>query len=207
MYADRGHLFLLRCLMFGRLFAAIIATALAFTAQAQVKGQDYKVDQNGNVVIAKVVEGLALQRQDIYNTALKYLENAYKDTKYKIVINSPENGVVAGEGEYLQFHEDFIFPSSYFLNAPFTLRADAKDGRARISIILSYYTGKRSNINVSEDINDLISEFQPVNDNQTKRRNLYNEAFPVLYQKVQKTLKEVEDALQAANLSVADTDW
>ena len=193
--------------MIGRLFGTIIAFALALTSQAQVKGQDYTVDKNGDVVVVKVVEGLALQRHEIYIAALKYLENAYKDTKYKIVINSPENGVVAGEGEYLQFHEDRIFPSSYFLNAPITLRVDAKDGRARISIILSYYTGKRSNINESEDIHDRISEFQPVNESRTERRKLYNAAFPVLFQKAQKTLKEVEGVLKTTRSSVPDTDW
>jgi 2-methylcitrate dehydratase PrpD len=114
---------------------------------------------------------------------------------------------VAGEGEYLQFHEDRIFPSSYFLNAPITLRVDAKDGRARISVILSYYTGKRSNINESEDIHDRISEFQPVNESQTERRKLYNAAFPVLFQKAQKTLKEVEEVLKSTRSSVPDTDW
>ena len=193
-----------------RLFGTIIAFALALTSLAQVKGQDYTVDKNGDVVVAKVVEGLALQRHEIYSTALKYLENAYKDTKYKIVINSKENGVVAGEGEYLQFHEDRIIPSSYFLNAPITLRIDAKDGRARISVVLNYYTGKRSNINESEDIHDRISEFQPVNDSQEERRKLYNAAFPVLFQKVKKTLKEVEDvflfsALGHPNLFVPPT--
>lgn len=193
--------------MIGRLFGTIIAFALALTSQAQVKGQDYMVDKNGDVVVAKVVEGLALQRHEIYIAALKYLENAYKDTKYKIVINSPENGVVTGEGEYLQFHEDRIFPSSYFLNAPITLRVEAKDGRARISVILSYYTGKRSNINTSEDIHDRISEFQPVNERQTERHKLYNAAFPVLFQKAQKTLNEVEEVLKSTRSSVPDTDW
>lgn len=190
-----------------RTLITIIATILTLTVQSQIKGQDYIIDKNGNVVVVKVLEGLSLQRNEIYAAALKYLENAYKETKYKIVINSPENGIVAGEGEYLQFHEDRIFPSSYFLNAPMMLRVDAKDGRARISVILSYYTGKRSNINESEDIHDRISEFQPVNENQEERRKLYNEAFPVLIQKAQKTIKEVEEVLKSTYSSVPDSDW
>lgn len=193
--------------MVRRLLGAIIAIVLALMPLVQVKGQDYMVDQSGDVVVAMVVEGLALQRQDIYNAALKYLENAYKETKYKIVVKSLENGVVAGEGEYLQFHEDRIFPSSYFLNAPFTLKIDAKDGRARISVILSYYTGKRTNINESEDIHDRISLFYPFNKKQTKRRSLYNAAFPVLYKKALKTLSEVEEVLKSTRSSAPDTDW
>jgi hypothetical protein len=162
---------------------------------------------NGDVIIAKIVEGLALQKHEIYLAALKYLEEAYRDTKYKIVINAPENGVVAGDGEYLQFHEDNYFPYSYFLNAPFTLRVDAKDGRARISVILSYYTGKRSNINETTDIHDRISEFQPIKEDEMERRKLYNKAFPALFKKAQKTLKEMEDALKSTRSSAPETDW
>lgn len=193
--------------MVRRFFCSIIAILFSLVAIAQIKGQDYTVDKSGNVVVSKIVEGLALQRDDIYLAALKYLENAYKDTKYKIVINSKENGVVAGEGEYLQFHEDNFFPYSYFLNAPFTLRVDTKDGRAKLSIILSYYTGKRSNINESIDIHDQVSAFQPVNEDESEHRKLYTKAFQKLYEKISKTLNEVETVLKSTRSSLPETDW
>lgn len=193
--------------MVRRFFCSIIAILFSLVAIAQIKGQDYAVDKSGNVVVSKIVEGLALQRDDIYLAALKYLENAYKDTKYKIVINSKENGVVAGEGEYLQFHEDNFFPYSYFLNAPFTLRVDTKDGRAKLSIILSYYTGKRSNINESIDIHDQVSAFQPVNEDESEHRKLYTKAFQKLYEKISKTLNEVETVLKSTRSSLPETDW
>ena len=138
---------------------------------------------------------------------MKNLDNEFKDTKYKIVINSKENGVVAGEGEYLQFHEDNFFPYSYFLNAPFTLRVDTKDGRAKLSIILSYYTGKRSNINESIDIHDQVSAFQPVNEDESEHRKLYTKAFQKLYEKISKTLNEVETVLKSTRSSLPETDW
>ena len=193
--------------MVRRFFCSIIAILFSLVAIAQIKGQDYAVDKSGNVVVYKIVEGLALQRDDIYLAALKYLENAYKETKYKIVINSKENGVVAGEGEYLQFHEDNFFPYSYFLNAPFTLRVDTKDGRAKLSIILSYYTGKRSNINESIDIHDQVSAFQPVNEDESEHRKLYTKAFQKLYEKISKTLNEVETVLKSTRSSLPETDW
>lgn len=193
--------------MVRRFFCSIIAILFSLVAIAQIKGQDYTVDKSGDVVVSKIVEGLALQRDEIYLAALKYLENAYKDTKYKIVINSKENGVVAGEGEYLQFHEDNFFPYSYFLNAPFTLRVDTKDGRAKLSIILSYYTGKRSNINESIDIHDRVSAFQPVKDDESEHRKLYTKAFQKLYEKIIKTLNEVETVLKSTRSSLPETDW
>lgn len=175
--------------------------------RGQVKGSDYTVDGNGDVVVAQIVEGLALNKSEIYAAALKYMENAYKDTKYKIVIDSPENGVVAGEGEYLQFHEDNYFPYSYFINAPILLRVDAKDGRARVSVVLTYYTGKRSNINETVDIHDRISEFQPVKEDEMEHRKLYSKAFPILYGKVRKTLNEVVEVLRITRSSAPATDW
>lgn len=190
-----------------RFIGTIIAAVMVLTIQAQVKGLDYTVDKNGDVVIAQVIEGVPLQRKEIYLAAQKYMENAYKDTKYKIVINSSENGVVAGEGEFLLFHEANYFPYSYFLNAPILLRVDAKDGRARISVILSYYTGKRSNINETVDIHDRISKFQPVKEDEMEHRKLYNKAFPILFKKVQKTLNEVAEVLKSTRSSAPDTDW
>lgn len=190
-----------------RILTIISAALFACSIHAQIKGQDYTVDKNGDVVVAKVVEGLALQRHEIYLAALKYMEDAYKDTKYKIVVNSPENGVVAGEGMYQMFHEANYFPYSYFLDAPILLRVDAKDGRARVSITLSYYTGKRSNINETIDIHDRISDYQPVKEDEAEHRKLYTKAFPVLYAKVQKTIGEVVEVLKSTRSSAPDTDW
>lgn len=190
-----------------RVLLIIFASIIVYGSKAQVKGQDYTVNNNGDVVIAQIVEGLVLKKDEIYGAALNYMKSAYKDTKYTIVINSLENGVVAGEGEYLQFHEDNYFPFSYFLNAPVLLRVDAKDGRAKVSMTLSYYTGKRSNINESIDIHDRISEFQPVNESKMEHKKLYSKAFPILYNKARKTLNEVAETLKSTRSSAPDTDW
>ncbi len=190
-----------------RVLLIIFASIIVYGSKAQVKGQDYTVNNNGDVVIAQIVEGLVLKKDEIYGAALNYMKSAYKDTKYTIVINSLENGVVAGEGEYLQFHEDNYFPFSYFLNAPVLLRVDAKDGRAKVSMTLSYYTGKRSNINETIDIHDRISEFQPVNESEMEHKKLYSKAFPILYNKARKTLNEVAETLKSTRSSAPDTDW
>ena len=80
-----------------RILITILAIASVLNVLPQIKGQDYSIDKDGNVVVAKIAEGLALQKHDIYMTAQKYMKDAYKDTKNKIVINSLENAVVAGE--------------------------------------------------------------------------------------------------------------
>ena len=43
-------------------------------------------------MITKTVEGLIIQRNEIFSVVLNYMENAYKYTKYKIAIKSSENG-------------------------------------------------------------------------------------------------------------------
>lgn len=193
--------------MIRKLFVSLITLPFALGLYGQVKGRDYVVDENGNIVVTQIIEGLSLDKGDIYKAAFGHIENSYKDTKYKIVIDAPDNGVVAGEGEYLQFYEDNYFPYSYFLNAPVLLRVDAKDGRARVSVALTYYTGKRSNINETQDIHDRISEFQPVKENVTEHRKLYGKAFPVLLKKAQKTLNEMVEALKTARSLDIESEW
>ncbi len=182
---------------------------MTMTGRAQINDEDYIVDKNGDVIIACIVDSLHLQKHEIYSAALKYMQEAYKDTKYKIVVDSPSDNVVAGNGEYLQFHEANFFPYSYFLNAPFTLRVEAKDNRARISITLSYYTGKRSNINETKDIHDRISSFQPIKEDELEHRKLYGKAFVVLYNQVKKTINEVAGVLKStvSSESALDSDW
>lgn len=88
-----------------------------------------------------------------------------------------------------------------------SIRVDAKDGRARLSVTLSYYTGKRSNMNETVDIHDRISDFQPVNMSEDEHRKLYTKAFPILIDKVEKTLDEVVALLAATKVTVVDPDW
>lgn len=193
--------------MMKRIFTVCLVAMLAMAVQAQGAVQGYTVDKNGDVVATRIVEGLALKKQEIYEAGLKYLREAYKETKYKIVIESAENGVVAGEGKFLAFHEANIFPYSYFLDAPFCLRIDAKDNRARVAIIFSYYDGKRTNINETVDIHDHISDFAPINSGNSDKRRLYQKAFPLLLEKAGKTLTEVEEMLKSTRSVAVDTDW
>ena len=186
---------------------------LAFSATAEDKNQEYVIDSEGNIVFSRIIEDIPMSKAELYEAAYKYISTAYRDTKYKIVKNSAENGTVAGEGEYIHFHEANYYPSSYFLNAPIILRADAKDGRVRLSAIVSHYTGTRTNINKREEIHDRISECPPIAkvDKSEKlydrRKKLYEKAFVVLSEKVKKTLREFEETLNVSRSAAADDNW
>ena len=144
----------------------IVVTLLCAFLSLVVQGKEdvyYEVDGAGNVVVSRIVEGLSLSKEDIYLTGKKYIEESYKETKYKILYDSEENGTVVGEGEYYEFHNGNYYLNAYFVSAKFSLRVDAKDGRARLSISLNNYTGKRINQNKTADFCDKIVEFPPFN--------------------------------------------
>lgn len=173
---------------------------------SEVSSSEYTKDSDGNIVISKIVEGINANAADIYATARKYIVNAYKETKYKIVQDDVERGIVMGQGRYLNFCTMNVFPSTYYLCADFYLRVDAKDNRARISLYAKEYSGQRQNINVTEEIADKIVDFPPVNKSTTKKERLYSTAFPLLIQHMKETLAEVEEAL-GKTVSVSNDDW
>lgn len=196
-----------------KIILLFMSMCLAFSAMAEDKNKEYVIDSEGNIVFSRIIEDIPMNKAKLYEAAYKYISTAYRDTKYKIVKNSAEDGTVAGEGEYIHFHEANYYPSSYFLNAPIILRADAKDGRVRLSAIVSHYTGTRTNINKREEIHDRISECPPIAkvDKSEKlydrRKKLYEKAFVVLSEKVKKTLKEFEESLKASRSAAADDNW
>lgn len=196
-----------------KIILLFMSMCLAFSAMAEDKNKEYVIDSEGNIVFSRIIEDIPMSKAKLYEAAYKYISTAYRDTKYKIVKNSAEDGTVAGEGEYIHFHEANYYPSSYFLNAPIILRADAKDGRVRLSAIVSHYTGTRTNINKREEIHDRISECPPIAkvDKSEKlydrRKKLYEKAFVVLSEKVKKTLKEFEESLKASRSAAADDNW
>lgn len=173
---------------------------------SEVSNSEYTKDDDGNIIVSKIIEGINANAGDIYATARKYIENAYKETKYKIVQDDAERGIVMGQGRYLNFCTMNVFPSTYYLCADFYLRVDAKDNRARISLYAKEYTGQRQNINVTEEIADKIVDFPPINTSKAEKERLYSTAFPMLIQHMKDTLAEVEEAL-GKTISVSNDDW
>jgi len=144
-----------------RFFLIFVFTLSLAFIQAKEENIDYTIDKSGNVIISHIVEDLALNKDEIYKAGKKYLEESYKETKYKILFDSPKEGIIAGEGEYYEFYNGNQYLSAYFVNAIFTLRIDAKEGRARISISVTNYTGKRINQNKTANLCDKIVSFPP----------------------------------------------
>lgn len=186
---------------------SLITLILSLNCRAEVNSSDYSVDNDGNIVVSEIVEGINAKKADIYAMAKKYIANAYKETKYKIITDNEESGIIIGSGSYLNFHSQYIIPSTYYLCADFNLRVDAKDGRARISLYVKEYSGQRQNINVTEELSDPIINYPPIKESATERDKLYTKAFPVLIERLKATLEEVEQSISKAVSVSADDNW
>lgn len=173
-----------------------------------VHAQDYTVDANGNIVVSRTVEGLSGAAGDLYAAAKKYLQESYQVTRYEITTDAPDQGTVVGKGTFLNFHRVTILLNSYTLSAEFTLRIDAKEGRARITLSAHNYTGTRQNNNKTEELCDAIADFAPVNTVNEEKKKLYTKAFPVLVECMTSTVDEVEAELrEVAGAAALDSDW
>lgn len=191
--------------------AIFVVNLLVVMFLSQIAGaaeQNYTVDNKGNVVFSVIHENLPVGKEQIHEAALKYLQEAYKDTRYEITYNDREKGIVVGNGIFSAFYESSNLISTKTFNVNFFVRVDAKDGRARIQFIAKQYkvtslSDVKSNEN--EDVN--IALVAPVADNNTNKKN-YTKAFENLKKLVAKTLDNVSEAIKAAQAPIVDgEEW
>lgn len=181
---------------------------------------DYTVDDKGNVVVSTIIENIGASKADIYQSARRYIANAYRETKYEIVQDDKEQGIVTGRGKYLNFYADekeivFKFNNrtvgwwTYYVSAEFWLRVEAKDGRARISLYAQSYYGQLYKGKTTEQIDVRIADVAPVNENCTEDAGMYAAAFPLLIDRMKTTMADVEKALVEVDDVPADngSEW
>lgn len=183
-------------------FLSLLMLLMSFS----VKGAEYDVDGNGNVVFTSVVESLNLNKDEIRSAALKYLENAYKDTKYKIIQNEEDSGVM-GEGAIVGFHQQGGLAKSKTYSIRFYLRVDAKDRRARIRFIArNYEISTLADIGSDGKEEVLISECKPVGTVHNDKG--HQQAFEKLSALAAKTLTSMEKAIKdTVSSSQNNDDW
>lgn len=166
----------------------------------------YSVDNKGNVIFEATLENLPLDAADIHGAALKYLENAYKDTRYEIVENNPQANVT-GQGNISNFYCHGGLTSSALYSLNFYVRVDAKDNRARIRFVCRNYSIMNMNdakSSTSEDF--LISECSPVGEVHKKKG--HKKAFEALSTFAERTLSAVSEAIKSATPAISnDDDW
>lgn len=123
-----------------------------------------KIDENNNLIFSKTIEGLDLNKEDIYNRALSYFIYNYKDAKSVIQQQDKNAGIIIGKGYFADFHSsidtydangmNFITKENY--SAEHLLRIDIKEGRARIILTLYNYEITKT-VHVSNFITSAIA--------------------------------------------------
>ncbi len=95
---------------------------------AEIDGK-WKLDDNGNVTIVKIVEAPDLKKDEIFNRALNYFTYNYVSGKSVIQTQDKENGLIVGKGIYDNVHIGMSIVTTY-VDAWHILRVDVKDVRA-----------------------------------------------------------------------------
>lgn len=192
-----------------RLFVTFLLVLSATNANAQTAdGIGYKVNEAKQVVVQTFVEGLSLSKADIYNLAAAYMRDAYDPTRYTVSTADTEHGTVVGEGTLVNFFDYQLGFNQYYLDMDFKLRVDAKDSRARISVIADKYSSKCIDGNKTTQVADKIADFQPVCKSNDSKRVMYTKAFPAMLKIFKKEIDQLASKLKSAQGgSVGGDDW
>lgn len=191
-------------------FKILISTVLLISSNLCF-GNDinYRTDDRGNIVYTLTLENLPHSTEDIYDAAKKYLQTAYKNTKYKISYESEDNGVIIGSGSFQQFFQGGNAIKVMTFNVDFQLRIDAKDNRARLQIIAKDYSvATISDIGNNEKVNVDIVSVAPFTDNKDNKKT-YKKAFETLTEIVEKTLYEASESIRSYSpmSEIKSEDW
>lgn len=173
---------------------------------AEVTG-NYAIDDQQNIVVSKTIESIP-SFDAAFAAAKYYLQEAYQETKYSIQIDNPEDGVVSGQGTYLNFFRKNIVPYTYYLDANITLRfdIDREKSSMTVSVLVKDYSGRMIGGNDEELIKDRIVNFAPINNANDTRKKTYSKAFPELVTRMNNTLNTAVNELnfdKFANVSLS----
>lgn len=183
----------------------ITSLLLLIIALFCAKAESYTVDNAGNTVFSRTIEGLGLTAAEIHAAAVEHMENAYKDARYNITDNNATNGSVAGEARLNGIHHQNGIIASQVFSATVKLRVDAKDGRARIRLIARNYDVKQmSDVAKGSEEELLISQCEPVGSVNSGKG--FSKAFETLSGIAEKLLNSAEKDIR--NTQPAETeDW
>lgn len=191
----------------------LIITFIFLFSVSSAKGQSesgvkYSVNEAKQIVVQSLIEGLSLSKADIYNVATTYMLDAYDPTKFIITTSDEELGTIVGDGTLVNFFNYQLGLNQYYLDANFKLRIDAKDKRARISVIADTYSGKCIDGNKTTEVTDKIAEYRPVSKTNDSKKTMYTKAFPVMIKMFKNIIDDFSAKLESMQGgSVGGDDW
>lgn len=154
----------------------------------------YRVE-NDEVHFVQIVDSLPLKAPEVYNFTAEYMKDAYKITKYDIIQDNPEKGMIIGRGEFNAFESYAAFPNQYTFTCNPILRIDVKDGKARVCVIIKTYAQIRVNGNVKEDKEVKLIDVSPIN-SVSESEKMYNKVFLAVAKKALDVVSEYEEFIR-----------
>lgn len=191
------------------IFIAVSLILMLSPILTYASNKNYSLDDNGNVVFTVVLENLQLKKEEIHEAALKYLQNAYKDTRYEISLNNKEKGILVGNGSFLAFYESSNLIKTSTYNVDFLVRIDSKDSRARLQFIAKQYSiTSLSDLKDNEKQNIDICTVAPLAENKENKKD-FSKAFEKFKQLVDKTLKIIKEEIEStpAQMELIEEEW
>ncbi len=179
--------------------------AAAVSLNEEEEDIKYEV-KNGDVHFIKIVEGLPLSADEIYDYSFEFIEEAYKITKYQITQQNRVKGFVVGEGEYLSFESRGNMITQYVFNCKHSLRVDCKDGRVRISVIVKEYDINIERTGSRNVWHKALVDVAPINKENWVDSDMYEDAFYHLKKIAKKSIIQLEENLKSKQPSDAG-DW
>ena len=169
-------------------------------------GHKVTTDDKGNTVFTLVLDQLPLSENEVFDTALNYLQSEYKTTRYNDIQQFRDKGIVVGKGNLNSFYTDSGLAKSEVFSTEFYLRIDSKNGRARVQLIFNKYKV----LELSDFTNKyakevVISQVAPFADAKDNKR--YKKAFNHLQELALGILKSVSLKVKTATPAPAADDW
>ena len=181
------------------------ALGLSSAEKEDNSGVTFEV-KNGAVNFVKIVEGLPLNANDIYDYSLEFVQEAYRLSKYDVTQEDKSRGFIVGEGLFSDFERYGNLVSQYTFSCKHILRVDAKDGRARISIIVKEYDINRERTNGRILTKANVTEVSPFIDSGSLNEPMYEKAFEALRKIAIKSIVALEEDLKTKQ-PADDGDW
>lgn len=186
----------------------ILFYLLVLTSLVGMSGNNYTVDSQGNVVFTSTLENLPLTADEIHQASLAYLEDAYKYTSFQKVESNMQSKSAKGLGEFSGLHTQGGLVTSQVYSTKFHMCIDAKDGRARIRVIVrNYDIVWLSDVGSKNAEQLLVSQCEPIGDAYSSKG--HKKAFTILCEKVDALLAEATNTLKNTmpSNSSDSTDW
>lgn len=162
--------------------------------------------KNDAVYFVKLIENLPLKANEIYDYSLEYLNEAYKISKYNVSQQNKDKGFLVGEGEFSSFERYGNLISQYTFSCKHSLRIDAKDGRARISVIVKEYNINREKTNGREILTKSLMDVAPIDTANFEKDDMYIKAFNTLRKIATKSINSIESSLRSKQ-PMDDDNW